>query len=176
IIFVSHDPTPDVSTQLITDYAAPKKEGAGPWRLRQIPVVQGALVAMDPHTGRILAMTGGYSFQRSQYNRAIQAMRQPGSSFKPFVYAAALEMKDGAGRYKWTPSSRVLDAPYVSCMERQEANKIDCYKPTNYSQQFYGLSTLRFGVETSKNAMTVRLANDIGLERVSEIGERMGIY
>ena len=176
IILVSHDGTPDVTTQLITDYAASKKAAAGPWRLRQIPQVQGALVAMDPHTGRVLAMAGGYSFQRSQYNRAIQAMRQPGSSFKPFVYAAALEQKDEAGHYKWTPSSRVLDAPYVSCMERQEANKIDCYKPTNYSDQFYGLSTLRFGVETSKNAMTVRLANDIGLDKVSEIGERMGIY
>jgi penicillin-binding protein 1A len=110
-------------------------------------------------------MAGGYSFQRSQFNRAIQAMRQPGSSFKPFVYAAAIE--NG-----WTPSSRVLDAPYVSCDPTQD----ECYKPSNYSEQFYGLSTLRFGVVTSKNAMTVRLANDVGLEKVSEIGERLGIY
>lgn len=166
VIFVSRDPTPDITVELITDYAAPKKPaGNAPWRLRQVPNLQGALVAMDPHTGRILAMTGGYSFQRSQFNRAIQAMRQPGSSFKPFVYAAALE--NG-----WTPSSRVLDAPYVSCDPTQK----ECYKPSNYSEKFYGLSTLRFGVETSKNAMTVRLANDVGLEKVSEIGERMGIY
>jgi len=166
ILFVARDPTPEITTQLITEYGVPKKAGGtGPWRLRQIPAVQGALVAMDPHTGRILAMTGGYSFQRSQFNRAIQAMRQPGSSFKPFVYAAALE--NG-----WTPSSRVLDAPYVSCDPTQE----ECYKPSNYTEKFYGLSTLRFGVETSKNAMTVRLANDVGLEKVSEIGERMGIY
>lgn len=173
IIFVSREATPDVSTQLITDYGVPKK-GANnaPWRLRQIPNLQGALVAMDPHTGRVFAMTGGYSFQRSQFNRAMQAKRQPGSSFKPFVYAAAIDAKDDQGHYKWAPSSRVLDAPYVSCDPTQEK----CYKPSNYTEQFYGLSTLRFGVETSKNAMTVRLANDIGLDRVSEMGERMGIY
>jgi penicillin-binding protein 1A len=165
VIFVSRDPTPDVSSQLITDYAVSRKGGAGPWRIRQIPQLQGALVAMDPHTGRVFAMTGGYSFQASQFNRAVQAKRQPGSSFKPFVYAAALE--NG-----WTPSSRVLDAPYVSCDPTQK----ECYKPANYTQKFYGLSTLRFGVETSKNAMTVRLASDLGFEKVSEMGERMGIY
>jgi penicillin-binding protein 1A len=165
VIFVSRDATPDVSTQNITEYAVSRKGGTGPWRLRQIPQVQGALVAMDPHTGRVFAMAGGYSFQRSQFNRALQAMRQPGSSFKPFVYAAALE--NG-----FTPSHRVLDAPYVSCDPNQET----CYTPKNYSEQFFGLSTLRFGVEKSMNAMTLRLASDVGFEKVSNIGERMGIY
>jgi penicillin-binding protein 1A len=165
VLFVSRDPTPDVSSQLITQYGVARIGGTGPVFLRQIPQVQGALVAMDPHTGRVFAMSGGYAFQRSQFNRAIQAKRQPGSSFKPFIYAAALE--NG-----WTPSSRVLDAPYVSCDVTQEK----CYKPSNYSEQFYGLSTLRLGIEKSRNAMTVRLAGDMGLEKMSEMGERLGIY
>jgi penicillin-binding protein 1A len=164
VILVSREPTPDVSTQLLTDYARPAK-ASGPWRLRQIPGVEGALVAMDPHTGRVYAMAGGYSFQRSQYNRAVQARRQPGSSFKPFVYAAALD----AG---WTPSSRVLDAPYVSC----DAHQDECYKPSNYTDKYYGLSTLRLGIEKSRNAMTVRLAQDMGFDKMSEIAERVGLY
>ena len=119
------------------------------------------------------AMAGGYSFERSQFNRAIQAKRQPGSSFKPFVYAAAMEQVDPVtGGYKWTPSYRVPDIPYVSC----DPNQDKCYKPTNYSEQFYGLTTLRVGVEKSRNAMTVRLASEIGFDKVSAIGERMGIY
>jgi penicillin-binding protein 1A len=174
IIFVAGQAPPDVSTQLITDYGVPKKRAANaPWRLRQVPALQGALIAMDPHTGRVLAMSGGYSFEASKFNRAIQAKRQPGSSFKPFVYAAALEMQDPAtGLYKWTPSYRVLDTPYVSC----DPNQDKCYRPTNYSEQFYGLTPLRVGVEKSRNAMTVRLASEIGFEKVSAIGERMGIY
>jgi len=174
VIFVSRRPTPDITTQLITDYAASQKVTAGaPWRLRQVPEVQGALVAMDPHTGRVLAMAGGYSFMRSQLNRVVQARRQPGSSFKPFVYAAALEAQDPAtGAFKWTPSYRVLDGPYVSCDPNQEK----CYKPTNYSEEFYGLTTMRVGVEKSRNAMTVRLASEIGFDKVSAMGERMGIY
>jgi penicillin-binding protein 1A len=174
VIQVSRDPTPDVSTQLITDYGVPKKAAANaPWRLRQVPALQGALVAMDPHTGRVYAMAGGYSFERSQFNRAIQAKRQPGSSFKPFVYAAAMEQVDPAtNTYKWTPSYRVPDIPYVSC----DPNQAKCYKPTNYSEQFYGLTTLRVGVEKSRNAMTVRLASEIGFDKVSAMGEKMGIY
>ena len=174
VIQVSREAPPDVSTQLITDYGVPKKvANNAPWRLRQIPALQGALVAMDPHTGRVLAMAGGYSFERSQFNRAIQAKRQPGSSFKPFVYAAAMEQVDPVtGGYKWTPSYRVPDIPYVSCDPNQEK----CYKPTNYSEQFYGLTTLRVGVEKSRNAMTVRLASEIGFDKVSAVGERMGIY
>ncbi len=177
MIFVSRQATPDITSQLITEYGVAKKTAANaPWRLRQVPEVQGALVAMDPHTGRLLAMSGGYSFQRSSYNRVIQAWRQPGSAFKPFVYGAALEMQDPAtGAYKWTPSYRVLDGPYVSCAQR-EGGQETCYKPTNYSEEFYGLTTMRVGVEKSRNAMTVRLASEIGLEKVSDIGERLGIY
>ncbi|MEP7211171.1 MAG: penicillin-binding protein 1A [Alphaproteobacteria bacterium] len=167
VVFVSHTPTPDPSTQLITDYGVKKKYAANaPWRLRQIPEVEGALVAMDPHTGRVLAMAGGYSFSRSQFNRVVQAKRQPGSSFKPFVYAAAFE--NG-----WTPAKRVLDAPFVDCSDTTQDK---CYKPENYEQNFYGLATLRFGVEESRNTMTVRLATDMGLNKVSEMGERMGLY
>ncbi len=176
VIFVAGSPTPDITVQLITEYGVPKKRAANaPWRLRQVPAVQGALVAMDPHTGRILAMTGGYSFVSSKFNRAIQAKRQPGSAFKPFVYAAAMETPDPAtGLYKWTPSYRVLDTPYVSC--QTIAGEETCYKPQNYSEQFYGLTPLRIGVEKSRNAMTVRLASEIGFEKVSAIGVRLGIY
>lgn len=165
VILVSRVPTPDATTQKWGDYANKKEPTSGPWHIRQIPSVQGALVAMDPHTGRVLAMAGGYSFRRSQFDRAVQAQRQPGSSFKPFVYSAAME--NG-----WTPASLVLDAPYVHCDETQD----ECYKPSNYTDQFYGMQTLRFGVEQSKNPMTVRLATDMGLEQMSEIGERMGVY
>jgi len=176
VIFVAGSPAPDITVQLITEYGVPKNRAANaPWRLRQAPAVQGALVAMDPHTGRVLAMTGGYSFVSSKFNRAIQAKRQPGSSFKPFVYAAAMETPDPAtGFYKWTPSYRVLDTPYVSC--QTIAGEETCYKPMNYSEQFYGLTPLRIGVEKSRNAMTVRLASEIGFEKVSEMGERLGIY
>jgi penicillin-binding protein 1A len=167
VVFVSHTPTPDPTTQFITEYGVKKKYAANaPWRLRQIPAVEGALVAMDPHTGRVLAMAGGYSFARSQFNRVVQAKRQPGSSFKPFVYAAAFE--NG-----WTPAKRVLDAPFVDCSDTTQDK---CYKPENYEQNFYGLATLRFGVEESRNTMTVRLATDMGLNKVSEMGERMGLY
>lgn len=174
VILVAGQPAPDQSTQLITDYATPKPRAANaPWRLRQVPAVQGGLIAMDPHTGRVLAMSGGYSFEASKFNRAIQAKRQPGSSFKPFVYAAALEMPDPqTGLFKWTPSYRVLDTPYVSC----DPNQDKCYKPENYSKEFYGLTPLRIGVEKSRNAMTVRLASEIGFDKVSGIGVRMGIY
>ncbi len=174
VIFVAGQPSPDITVQLITEYGVPKKRAANaPWRIRQVPAVQGALVAMDPHTGRVLAMTGGYSFVSSKFNRAIQAKRQPGSSFKPFVYAAAMETTDPTtGLYKWTPSYRVLDTPYVSC----DPNQDKCYKPENYSKEFYGLTPLRIGVEKSRNAMTVRLASEIGFDKVSAIGVRMGMY
>ncbi len=128
------------------------KEGA--YALRQPPAVNGALVAIDPHTGRVLAMVGGFSFQLSEFNRAIQAKRQPGSTFKPFVYATALD--NG-----YTPSSIVLDAPFV-------APGIDSWwKPGNYAEgRFYGESTLRLGIEQSRNTMTARLAQDIGIGRI----------
>lgn len=129
-----------------------KKQGA--FALRQPPAVNGALVAMDPHTGRVLAMVGGFSFQLSEFNRAIQAKRQPGSTFKPFVYATALDSG-------YTPSSIVLDAPFV-------APGVDSWwKPGNYAEgRFYGESTLRLGIEQSRNTMTARLAQDLGIGRI----------
>ena len=136
----------------------------GRWGLHQIPAVEGALVALDPHTGRILAMVGGYSFATSEFNRATQAMRQPGSAFKPFVYAAALE-------HGLTPASLVLDAPFVI----DQGPGLGKWKPANYSQVFYGPSTLRLGVERSRNLMTVRLAQYIGIDTVANYAERMNI-
>ena len=134
--------------------------------LRQVPAVDGALIALDPHTGRVLAMAGGYSFWKSQFNRVTQAERQPGSSFKPFVYAAALE--NG-----YTPASQILDAPFVDFDIEQD----DFWAPKNYSAgRFYGLTTMRVGLEQSRNLMTVRMAQDIGMESVSEVAERMGLY
>ncbi|MEM9667331.1 MAG: penicillin-binding protein 1A [Pseudomonadota bacterium] len=134
--------------------------------LRQIPEVEGALIALDPHTGRVLAMAGGYSFWRSQFNRVTQAERQPGSSFKPFVYAAALE--NG-----YTPASKVLDAPFVDF----DVEADDFWAPGNYADgRFYGLTTMRVGLEQSRNLMTVRMAQDIGLEPIVELAERMGAY
>ncbi len=136
----------------------------GSYSLRQIPAINGALVAMDPHTGRVLAMAGGYSHAASQFNRATQARRQPGSAFKPFVYAAALE--NG-----FTPSSLVLDAPFVIDAGPGQGK----WKPANYTKRFYGASTLRLGIEKSRNLMTVRLANYIGMEKVVEYADRFGI-
>ncbi|MEE2524818.1 penicillin-binding protein 1A [Hyphobacterium sp. HN65] len=133
--------------------------------MRQVPAVNGALLALDPHTGRVLAMAGGYSFQQSQFNRATQARRQPGSSFKPFVYAAALD--NG-----YTPVSMILDAPFVA----SGGPDLRFYRPQNYSERFYGMSTLRLGLELSRNVMTVRLAQEMGMEPISEYGERFGIY
>jgi penicillin-binding protein 1A len=138
-----------------------KKEGA--FALRQPPAVNGALVAMDPHTGRVLAMVGGFSFQLSEFNRAMQAKRQPGSTFKPFVYAAALDSG-------YTPSSIVLDAPFV-------APGVDnWWKPGNYAEgRFYGESTLRLGVEQSRNTMTARLAQDLGIGRIVDYASRFDL-
>ena len=134
--------------------------------LRQVPEVEGSLLALDPHTGRVLAMSGGYSFWKSAFNRVTQAERQPGSSFKPFVYAAALE--NG-----YTPATKVLDAPFVEF--DVEAN--DFWSPGNYAEgRFYGLSTIRLGLEKSRNLMTVRMAQDIGMEAVTDLATRLGIY
>ena len=113
---------------------------------------------MDPHTGRVLAMVGGFSYSGSQFNRATQAMRQPGSSFKPIVYAAALD--NG-----YTPSSVVMDAPVTFKLSN---GKI--WKPKNYTDKFYGPSTLRRGIEQSRNAMTVRLADDLGMTKIADLG------
>ena len=115
--------------------------------LRQIPDIDGALVALDPHTGRVLALTGGFSFEASEFNRATQARRQPGSAFKPFVYLAALDSG-------LTPSSLVLDAPFVI----DQGPGVGKWKPANYTRRFYGPTPMRIGVEKSRNLMTVRVA------------------
>lgn len=132
--------------------------------LRQVPAVNGGMLAMDPHTGRVLAMVGGFSFGMSEFNRATQASRQPGSTFKPFVYAAALD--NG-----YTPSTIVLDAPFVA-----PSLGDDWWKPGNYIEgRFYGESTLRLGIEKSRNTMTARLAQDIGVGLIIEYAERFGV-
>lgn len=132
--------------------------------LRQPPKVQGAMVAMEPTTGRVLAMVGGFSYSQSEFNRATQAYRQPGSSFKPFVYAAALDIG-------YTPASVVLDGP-VAIVQADGS----VWKPKNYGGTFAGPSTLRYGIEHSRNLMTVRLANDVGMPVIAEYAEHFGIY
>jgi penicillin-binding protein 1A len=148
--------------------AAAKAEGqaasAAHYALRQVPEVDGAIVALDPHTGRVLAMRGGFNYQRSEFNRATQALRQPGSAFKPFVYLAALE--NG-----FTPSSILLDAPIVI----DQGPGLGKWKPANYSRQFYGPSTLRLGIEKSRNLMTVRLAQAVGMDRIREMATRFDL-
>jgi len=137
----------------------------GQYRLRQIPEVSGGLIVMDPNTGRVLAMTGGFSFDQSQFNRATQAYRQPGSSFKPIVYSTALD--NG-----YTPSSIVVDAPIE--IDQGSGN---VWRPENYSTgKYYGPQTLRFGLERSVNNMTVRLAQDIGMPIIGEYAKRFGVY
>jgi penicillin-binding protein 1A len=139
---------------------------SGQYKLRQIPEIAGGMVVMDPLTGRVLALVGGFSFDQSQFDRATQAMRQPGSSFKPFVYSAALD--NG-----YTPSSIVLDAP----IEVDQGGTAGVWRPENYSKEKYaGPATLRFGIEQSRNLMTVRLAQDIGMPLIAEYAKRFGIY
>ncbi|WP_395516670.1 penicillin-binding protein 1A [Pseudorhizobium flavum] len=144
-------------------FVEPLADEEGAYRLRQPPKVQGGFVAMDPNTGRVLAMVGGFSYAQSEFNRATQAMRQPGSSFKPFVYAAALD--NG-----YTPASVILDAP----IEMVAGGKV--WRPENYGGGSAGPQTLRLGIEKSRNQMTVRLAQDMGMELVAEYAERFGIY
>ncbi len=132
--------------------------------LRQVPEVQGGIVALDPHTGRVLAMSGGFDFSMSEFNRATQALRQPGSAFKPFVYMAALD----AG---FTPSTLILDAPFVI----DQGPGLGKWKPANYTKNFYGPSPMRLGIEKSRNLMTVRLAQTVGMESVADYAERFGV-
>jgi penicillin-binding protein 1A len=134
------------------------------YALRQVPIVNGAVVALDPHTGRVLAMQGGFSFETSEFNRAAQAQRQPGSSFKPFVYAAALD-------HGFTPSTLVLDAPFVM----DQGAGLGLWRPENYDREFRGPSTLRYGIEHSRNVMTVRLAQSVGMPAIVEYAKRFGI-
>ena len=149
----------------INDVIYVKKIKNNQWDLKQLPKINGGIVVMDPYTGRVLAMVGGFSFKLSEFNRTTQAFRQPGSAFKPFVYAAALE--NG-----FTPSTLVLDAPFV--MEQGQGLKT--WKPENYGKKFYGPSTLRVGIEKSRNLMTVRVAQAVGFNKISEITNNFGIY
>ncbi len=146
-------------------YAEPIEGRGDTYRLRQIPEVGGAIVAMDPYTGRVFAMAGGFSFDQSAFNRATQAMRQPGSSFKPFVYATALD--NG-----YTPSSVVLDAP----IEISLGPGLGVWRPENFEGKSGGPHTLRYGVEHSINQMTVRLARDVGMPLIAEYAKRFGVY
>jgi len=134
------------------------------WSLRQVPEVQGGFMAMDVNTGRVLAMQGGFSYQDSVFNRATQATRQPGSSFKPFVYASALDSG-------YQPNTIVVDAPIEI-----RAGDGTIWRPKNASNRFYGPSPLRTGIERSRNLMTVRLAQDVGMNVVGEYAERFGVY
>jgi penicillin-binding protein 1A len=138
---------------------------AGNYGLRQVPEVNGAIVAMDPHTGRVLALSGGFSFASSQFDRAMQADRQPGSSFKPFVYAAALD--NG-----FTPVSKILDAP----VSLPQGPGLPMWTPKNFEKHFLGLATLRRGIELSRNLMTIRLAAAVGMDKVVQYPIRFGVY
>ncbi|MEQ9487707.1 MAG: penicillin-binding protein 1A [Alphaproteobacteria bacterium] len=132
--------------------------------LRQTPEIEGGIVALDPHTGRVLAMHGGWSFERSEFNRATQAKRQPGSAIKPFIYLTALE-------HGFAPNTMILDAPFV--MDQGPGQKK--WKPANFSRKFYGPSPMRLGIEKSRNLMTVRLAQAIGMDAVVDTVRRFGI-
>ena len=135
------------------------------YSLKQLPKINGGIVVMDPFTGRVLALSGGFSFKSSEFNRASQALRQPGSAFKPFVYALALENK-------YTPSSLVLDAPIVL----DQGIDLKKWKPENYGKKFYGLSTVRVGLEKSRNLMTVRIAQNLGVDKIVGFSKKLKIY
>ncbi len=163
-----------VAVEPVTSYSPPSAPGkavpkpvaypAGTYSLRQIPDIGGSIVAIDPHTGRVLAMSGGYDYDMSEFNRATQAKRQPGSAFKPFVYLAALD--NG-----FTPSTIILDAPIVIDQGPEQGK----WKPDNYSKRFYGPSPMRIGVERSRNLMTVRLAKTIGMKPIVEVARRFDV-
>ena len=165
-------PEPKKASEVVTPgdvvyvEALPKTEtsdNAGLFILRQVPKINGGLIAMDPHTGRVLALVGGFSFYASEFDRAWQALRQTGSSFKPVVYAAALDMG-------YTPSSIVLDVPFVA----SQGHGLPMWRPDNYDENYAGPSTLRQGLEKSRNLMTVRIAADIGMEKVVEYARKLG--
>jgi penicillin-binding protein 1A len=167
--------TPTSVTQVLAPgdviYVDPllNKDGSkvdGQYRLRQVPEVSGAMVAMDPWTGRVVAMVGGFSFDQSQFNRATQAYRQPGSSFKPIVYSTAMD--NG-----YTPSTVVVDAP----IEIDQGQGVGVWRPENYSTgKYYGPTTLRNALIRSLNTVTVRLAQDVGMPLIGEYAKRFGVY
>ena len=120
---------------------------------------------MDPFNGRVKAISGGFSFKKSEFNRATQALRQPGSAFKPFIYALALENN-------FKPNTLILDAPIVL----EQGQDLKMWKPENYGKKFYGLSTLRTGIEKSRNLMTVRISQQLGLKKITELTKKLNIY
>ena len=149
----------------IGDVIYVKEINEGNYSLQQLPKANGAIVVMDPFTGRVLALSGGFSFKKSEFNRATQAFRQPGSAFKPFIYALALENK-------FTPTTLILDAPIVL----DQGKDLKMWKPENYGKKFYGVSTLRKGVEKSRNLMTVRVAQDLGIDKIINFAKKLNIY
>ena len=149
----------------IGDIIYVKKFKKNIFQLKQLPNVNGAIVVMDPFTGRVVALSGGFSFKKSEFNRASQALRQPGSAFKPFIYALALENN-------YSPSTLILDAPLVL----EQGSDLKMWKPENYGKKFYGPSTFRMGLEKSRNLMTVRIAQDLGLKKIVNFSKQLGIY
>ena len=151
---------------LVEKHSSLEKNGSASiaYSLRQIPEIEGAMVAMDPHTGRVLAMVGGYDYDKSEFNRAVDALRQPGSAFKPFVYLAALDRG-------FTPSTLILDAPFVI----DQGPGLPKWRPANYTKKFYGPSTMRLGIEKSRNLMTVRLAQTVGIETIVKYARKFNI-
>tara|TARA_B100001123_G_scaffold335462_1_gene379089 strand:+ start:55 stop:2397 length:2343 start_codon:yes stop_codon:yes gene_type:complete len=149
----------------IGDIIYVKKKNEGNYSLKQAPLANGGIIVMDPYSGRILAMSGGFSFKKSEFNRVTQALRQPGSAFKPFIYALALENN-------FSPSTLILDAPIVL----DQGTDLKMWKPENYGKKFYGPSTLRTGVEKSRNLMTVRVAQEIGINKIINFSKKLKIY
>ncbi|HEY3638461.1 MAG TPA: penicillin-binding protein 1A [Rhizomicrobium sp.] len=162
---VGAPPTRPQEVVKIGDVVYVEPVGHGEYGLRQVPEVNGAIVAMDPHTGRVLALSGGFSYASSQFDRAMQAQRQPGSSFKPFVYAAALD--NG-----FTPVSKIEDAP----ISLPQGPGLPMWTPKNFGNKFLGLQTIRRGIELSRNLMTIRLAYDVGMKKVVPYAVRFGVY
>ena len=149
----------------IGDIIYVKKIQDGKYELKQLPKVNGGVVVMDPFTGRVYALSGGFSFKKSEFNRATQALRQPGSAFKPFIYALALENN-------FSPTTLILDAPLVL----EQGSDLKMWKPENYGKKFYGPSTLRTGLEKSRNLMTVRIAQQLGTKKIVNFTKKLGIY
>jgi len=149
----------------IGDIIYVKKIQDSEYELKQLPKVNGGIVVMDPFTGRVYALSGGFSFKKSEFNRASQALRQPGSAFKPFIYALALENN-------FSPTTLILDAPLVLA----QGTDLKIWKPENYGKKFYGPSTLRIGLEKSRNLMTVRIAQQLGVKKIVNFTKKLGIY
>ena len=149
----------------IGDIIYVKKIQDSEYELKQLPKVNGGIVVMDPFTGRVYALSGGFSFKKSEFNRASQALRQPVSAFKPFIYALALENN-------FSPTTLILDAPLVLA----QGTDLKMWKPENYGKKFYGPSTLRIGLEKSRNLMTVRIAQQLGVKKIVNFTKKLGIY